>query len=254
VDAGKKAELELRYDNSISLNFIFIAEHASLRLCNTAVSDTMNMVMARLSEGARLDAAFLKHKGAYAYHGLVSEAGTGAAVNTSSFWGGSGFGETFTALKGAGSRALHICLSSTGDSESLSLDSRVSHSSNSTESEVVMRGVAEDSSSTSFKGLVGVESNGRGSRSSLEQQILLLDEEARAETDPILEIRNNDVECSHSAAVRQLAESKLFYLMSRGISRRKAKSTMVMGFLRSAMNRIKGKELRNVFMPPFMRD
>jgi hypothetical protein len=245
VESGKKAELELVCDNSVSLNFIFIGERASLRLCTKVVSD---------SDDSRLDCAFLKHKGAFAYHGQAAEAGTGAILNSSAFWGGSGRGETVTDLKGANSRALHIGLSGTGDSEGLSLDSRVLHSANSTKSEVVMRGVAEDSSSTVFRGNVGVESNGRGSVSSLEQQVLLLDRDAKAETDPVLEIKNNDVQCSHSAAVRQLDEEKVFYLMSRGMDRDKAKNMMVMGFLRSAMSRIKDKELRNVFMPPFMRD
>jgi hypothetical protein len=254
VDKGKKAELELTCDSSLSMNFIFLGEGARLRLFTTVVSDSMNAIEVDAGEGSRLDGGLLKHKGAFAYHGQAATAGTGARINSASFWGGSGFGELLTELRGVQAEALHISLSSGGDSEDVALNSKVMHYANDSGSDVIMRGVAQDSSRTEFHGHVGVERSGRGSRSSLEQQILLLDRKARAEASPVLEILNNDVECSHSAAVRQLEDEKLFYLMSRGLGRDTAKKTMVMGFLRSAMNRIKDRELRNMFMPPFMRD
>lgn len=254
VDKGKKAELELLADSSLAMNFIFVGEGATLRLFTTVVSDSLNSIEVRLEGNARLDAGFLKHKGAFAYHSQAAVAGTGASVNSASFWGGSGLGDTLTELRGAESRALHVELSAAGGREDITLNSKALHAANSTESEVVMRGVAQDSSRTFFGGSVGVESNGRGSKSSLEQQVLLLDKDAKAEAEPVLEIKNNDVECSHSAAVRQIEEEKLFYLMSRGLGKDLARTTVVTGFLRSAMKRIKDKELRNMFMPPFMRD
>jgi len=254
VDKGKKAELELLADSSLAMNFIFIGEGASLRLFTTVVSDSLNSIEIRLEDNARLDAGLLKHKGTFAYHAQAATAGTGASVNSASFWGGSGTGHTLTELRGAESKALHVELSAAGDSEDIRLNSKALHAANSTGSDVIMRGVAQDSSRTFFGGAVAVESNGRGSKSSLEQQVLLLDKDARADAEPVLEIKNNDVECSHSAAVRQIEEEKLFYMMSRGLGKDLAKTTIVTGFLRSAMKRIKDKELRNMFMPPFMRD
>ncbi len=254
VDKGKKAELDLLSNASLAMTFVFLGEGSSLRLSNIAVSDSLNIVEVKAEENARLDAGFLKHKGAFAYHGQAAEAGTGSIVNFASFWSGSGYGDTLSELKGIGSKALHVELSTGGDEEKIALNSGVLHSANDAASRVVMKGVAQDSSETLFNGNVGVESNGRGSKSLLEQHILLLDEGARAEARPVLEIKNNDVECSHSAAVRQIEEEKLFYLQTRGLSRRTAKTTMITGFLRSAINMVRDRELRNMFKPPFMQD
>ncbi|MBU0532169.1 SufD family Fe-S cluster assembly protein [Candidatus Micrarchaeota archaeon] len=254
IGDGKKAELELISDNSISKNIIVIGRNASLRLFITIISDSMNDIEIRAQENSELNVGFLKHKGAFAYHRQTIMAETASTINSASFWAGNGFGESITELRGVGSNTLHICLSSAGNREESTINSDILHYANNTSSEIIMRGVAEDSSKTIFNGRVAVETSGRGSKSNLEQQILLLDEDAKAEANPILEIKNNDVDCSHSAAVRQLDEEKLFYLMSRGLEKSMAKTTMMTGFLRSSMNKIQNKELRNMFMPPFMRD
>lgn len=254
VDKGKKAELEILSDNSLSINFVFLGEGSSLRLSTIVISDSLNIIETTAGEKSRLDAGFLKHKEIFAYHAQHNRAETGSKINSACFWSGNGTGENKTELHGVESKALHIEFSTGGDNETIALDSDVSHLANDSESEVIMRGVAEDSSVINFKGNVKVETNGRGSKSSLKQEILLLDENARADAKPVLEIKNNDVECSHSAAVREIEKEKLFYLMSRGLSRNSAKTTMIIGFLRNAMNRIEDKELRNMFMPPFMQD
>ena len=47
---------------------------------------------------------------------------------------------------------------------------------------------------------------------------------------PTLEIRADDVECSHGAAVADLDENSMFYLSSRGIDRREARKLLLRGF------------------------
>ncbi|MBD3210729.1 hypothetical protein GF318_05090 [Candidatus Micrarchaeota archaeon] len=254
VPPNKKASLEFLCDHSLSLNFVFLAENSVLRLFTTIASQAMDLVGLELEPGSSLKAGLLKYKGHFAYHGQAAAASSGASISTASFWGGSGRGEVASSLTGLDASAMHLGLSIGGGSEKLNLDSSVVHSSHNTASEVVMRGVAQDSSATEFRGNVTVESNGKGSKSRLEQQILLLDKNAQAGAEPVLEIKHNEVECSHSAAVRKIEEEKLFYLMSRGLSRKRAKTTMVTGFLRSTINRIQDRELKNRFMPPFMRD
>lgn len=254
IDKGKKAELELSLGASLAVNFIFVGEGASLRISATASSDCMDICEIRAEQGARVDCAFMKQKGAFSYRGLAAALGTGSSFNSSSFWSGNGYGTAITELAGVGSCTRSIELSTSGDSERLAIQSSIIHSANNTKSEAVMRGVAQDSSETKFNGRVTVEGGGKGSKSSLSQQILLLDKGARAEADPVLEIKNNDVDCSHAAAVRQLDEEKLFYLQTRGLNRETARTTMVAGFLRSAIDRIEDRELRNRFKPQFMQD
>ena len=44
--------------------------------------------------------------------------------------------------------------------------------------------------------------------------------------------------CTHGATTGQIEEEELFYLMSRGISRKEAQKLVVFGFLQEAIDRI----------------
>lgn len=60
---------------------------------------------------------------------------------------------------------------------------------------------------------------------------LLLSPDARVYTKPELEIYADDVKCTHGATVGQLDPDWLFYLRSRGISKREATSMLIHGFI-----------------------
>jgi len=46
-----------------------------------------------------------------------------------------------------------------------------------------------------------------------------------------MKIKENEVEIQHEATVEKLGDEKLFYLMSRGLSRPDAESALVLGFM-----------------------
>jgi Fe-S cluster assembly protein SufD len=62
--------------------------------------------------------------------------------------------------------------------------------------------------------------------------VLLLSDKAKAEAVPDLEIKNNEVKCSHAATVGKIDEEQIFYLNSRGVSENKAKVMIAEGFLK----------------------
>ncbi|NYZ73832.1 SufD family Fe-S cluster assembly protein, partial [Candidatus Micrarchaeota archaeon] len=51
----------------------------------------------------------------------------------------------------------------------------------------------------------------------------------------------------HSASVSQISDAKLFYLMTRGLTRNDARSLIVSGFLESAISRIEDEGFRKEF-------
>lgn len=97
----------------------------------------------------------------------------------------------------------------------------------------ILKGVAEDSSSIRFFGRIVIEEACGDTQSFLEERILLLSPTAKAEAIPELEIQTDEVKCSHAASVSAIPEEQLFYLQSRGISRRVATDMIVSGFLSS---------------------
>jgi Fe-S cluster assembly protein SufB len=60
----------------------------------------------------------------------------------------------------------------------------------------------------------------------VECDALLLDEEARTDTYPYIEINDEQAQIGHEATVSKIGDEQLFYLMSRGLSE-DAAATMV---------------------------
>ena len=60
---------------------------------------------------------------------------------------------------------------------------------------------------------------------------VLLSDQANSNSKPELEIYADDVVCSHGATVGELDEDQIFYLVSRGISKDKARSILTEAFL-----------------------
>lgn len=57
---------------------------------------------------------------------------------------------------------------------------------------------------------------------------LLVSDKARVTVMPTMEIIANDVKCTHGAAIADLEDEELFYLMSRGISKIQVSTTILM--------------------------
>jgi Fe-S cluster assembly protein SufD len=70
-----------------------------------------------------------------------------------------------------------------------------------------------------------------GTEAFLEERILLASPHANAEVVPNLEIETDVVKCSHAATVGKIDEEEIFYLQSRGISKKQAKEMVMEGFL-----------------------
>ena len=68
-----------------------------------------------------------------------------------------------------------------------------------------------------------------------ENHNILLDDTARVETRPQLEIYADDVECSHGATTGYLNPDEQFYMRSRGIPEDEARRLQVISFLSSVL-------------------
>ena len=60
---------------------------------------------------------------------------------------------------------------------------------------------------------------------------LILSDKATSNSKPELEIYADDVICSHGATVGELDEDQIFYFLSRGIDRQKARHMLIEAFL-----------------------
>ena len=91
--------------------------------------------------------------------------------------------------------------------------------------------MGRDQSRIKLVGRIKIDPDCGQTHSFLTERILLLSDQATAETVPDLEIETDDVKCSHAASISHLPESQLFYLMSRGLDRHLAENLIIGGFL-----------------------
>jgi len=75
--------------------------------------------------------------------------------------------------------------------------------------------------------------------------VLMLSPKARGDANPILLIDEDDVKAGHAASVGRVNEEQVYYLMSRGISRREAERLIIHGFLEPTVAEIPLEGLRD---------
>ena len=115
-----------------------------------------------------------------------------------------------------------------------------------TTSDLLFKGALRDLARSVYVGVVRVEPEARGSSSNQANRNLLLSEKARATSEPILEILNNDIlRCSHGATVGPVDPEHLFYLESRGIPRTVAEQMLVQGFLGEVLDRLPVQQVKD---------
>lgn len=147
-------------------------------------------------------------------------------------------------LAGEGSKAQILGVLFGRDDQSFDINISTHHLAQNTSGYTLIKGVMAGKSFAKIRGLVKIEKNAQKSRDFLQENILLLSKDAKAETIPSLEIEANDVKASHAATIARLNEDQLFYLKSRGIKEREAKMLLVLGFFQEVLDRIEDEKER----------
>ncbi|HWO88203.1 MAG TPA: Fe-S cluster assembly protein SufD, partial [Gemmatimonadales bacterium] len=106
----------------------------------------------------------------------------------------------------------------------------IDHARPHNESHEYMNGVLDGEAHSVFTGRIIVRPGAQRTDSKQTNNNLVLSEQARADSQPQLEIYADDVKCTHGATLGPLDEKALFYLRSRGIDPVHARSLLTYGF------------------------
>src|SRR5678809_1256209 len=90
-----------------------------------------------------------------------------------------------------------------------------------------------------FNGKIFVQRDAQKTNAFQSNKNILLSDTATVNTKPQLEIFADDVKCSHGCTVGQLDDEGLFYLRSRGINEKAARSLLVHAFAIDILEHIK---------------
>lgn len=143
-------------------------------------------------------------------------------------------GEYFVYLTGAGAEAEISGVFEVDQDTMTQVSVIIHHQAPHTRANTTLKGVARDTASLKFVGRIIIDEECGDSNSFLTERILLLSDGAKAEAVPDLEIKTDDVKCSHAASISRIPEEHLFYLQSRGLARAEAEKLIVDGFLDKA--------------------
>src|SRR5688572_1937202 len=121
----------------------------------------------------------------------------------------------------------------------------VDHVKPNCQSNELYKGIIDDNGTAVFNGKIFVQPDAQKTNAFQSNKNILLSEFATVNTKPQLEIFADDVKCSHGCTVGRLDEDGMFYLRSRGISEKIARSLLVHAFAVDILEHIKPEVLRN---------
>ena len=134
-------------------------------------------------------------------------------------------------LKGDRSRCEFTGVTFASAGQYLDTGCKIIHQGKNTSSTVHSKSISKNGGTTFYRGLLKVLPEATGTRSTVECESLMLDNESTSDTIPIIDINNDSVDIGHEAKIGRISDEAIFYLMSRGISEDEAKAMIVRGFV-----------------------
>jgi len=134
-------------------------------------------------------------------------------------------------LTGRGAHGEVLSIAYAGKNQHQDAGAKMVHLAPNTTSRVISKSLSKDGGRTSYRGLVHIGRGATNARASVVCDALLLDDISRSDTYPTMSIKEKTAIFEHEATVEKIGEEKLFYLMSRGITKTDAEGLLVNGFI-----------------------
>ncbi len=134
-------------------------------------------------------------------------------------------------LAGEGAKGTCISIAVAGKGQYQDAGARMIHLASNTSSTIISKSIVKNGGVANYRGSVKHMKNALNCKSHVECDTLILDDISKSDTIPTNLVQNNTSFIEHEATVSKVNEDQLFYLMSRGISRKDAVQMIIMGFI-----------------------
>ncbi len=195
-----------------------------------------------LGDGAILDYVRVQREGTKTSHIATTQShqGRDSVLRSTSIALGAGLTrhDLGAVLAGTGGSLTLNGLSVISGRQHVDYHTTIDHAQPHCESHELFNGVFDQHARGVFNGRIIVRPGAQRTDSKQTNNNLLLSGEARADSQPQLEIYADDVKCTHGATLGPLDPTALFYLESRGLSPATAKSLLTYGFAADVLTRI----------------
>ena len=134
-------------------------------------------------------------------------------------------------LRGERAKAEFTGITFAGQGQYLDTGSKVVHAAPYTTSNINSKSISKGGGHAFYRGLMRVAPNAHHCKSTVSCESLMLDNESKSDTVPIIELGNDNIDIGHEAKIGRISDEAIFYLMSRGIDEEEAKAMIVRGFV-----------------------
>ena len=134
-------------------------------------------------------------------------------------------------LVGENAHSESLGIAFAGSEQDQDTGSKVIHAAKNTTSVIKAKSISKDGGISSYRGLVKVMPNAKNTKSQVQCDALLLDQQSVSKTYPYMDIKAPDAIIGHEASVSKVSEEQLFYLQTRGLSEEQATKVIVGGFI-----------------------
>ena len=134
-------------------------------------------------------------------------------------------------LKGQGAKAEFTGITFAAKGQCLDTGTKVVHAAPYTSSTINSKSISKDGGEAIYRGSVSIAPNAHHSKSTVSCESLMLDNQSKSDTIPVIDVKNDQVDLGHEAKIGRISEEAIFYLMTRGINEEDAKAMIVRGFV-----------------------
>lgn len=124
------------------------------------------------------------------------------------------------------------------NSQEINLQTRSIHTVPNTKAQYFIKSIQSDESSVNCQGSLEINKKAQQTTCYLSHKTLLLSNKAKTTTIPALDINANEIKAGHEATISTLDEDMLFYIQSRGLNKKRAKTMLKDGFIKDLIEKI----------------
>ena len=141
-------------------------------------------------------------------------------------------------VSGPGASTRQVALYFAGADQMHDFRTIQDHAAAHTTSDLLFKGAVQGHARSVYTGLIRIRENAKGTSAFQTNRNLTLSAGAWAESVPNLDIRTNDVKCSHASTVGPIDPDQRFYLESRGVRPEIAERLVVLGFFDEVLDQL----------------
>ena len=139
-------------------------------------------------------------------------------------------------------RCISIAVASKGQIQDAG--ARMIHLAPYTTSDIISKSIAANGGESNYRGTVRITKEAHHSQSMVKCDTIILDEASKSDTIPKNIVENNSSQLNHEATVAKISKDKLFYLMSRGLTKQEAFLLILEGIIRPFVQKIYDESLK----------